>query len=97
MTQALSGSNPSNLLFKLTEFDMESDQYGNSSRTLKMVLFFPPTKIKIVEEYYTTEIGGVMGNVSGILGALLGASALSLLDMALEFMFARSKNFMNWR
>ena len=76
---------------------MESDQYGNSSRTLKMVLFFPPTKVKIVEEYYTIEIGGVMGNVSGILGALLGASALSLLDMVLEFMFTKSRNAMKWR
>ena len=61
-----------------------------------MVLFFPPAKITIKEEYYTTELGGVLGNIGGMIGMLLGASALSLLNTVLEFMFTRSQKAMKY-
>ena len=81
----------------MTEFETESDQYGEGKRTLRLGLFFPPAKITIREEFYTVELNGLFGNVSGVMGVLLGASALSLLDMALEFVFTKTRNAMKYR
>ena len=73
---------------------MESDEYGIGKRTLRLTLWIPPSKITIKDEYYTTDGSGVMGNIGGMIGMLLGASALSLLNMVLEFMFTRSQKAM---
>ena len=81
----------------MTQFETKSEEYGEGKKVLRLGLFFPPAKITIRDEYYTIELNGLFGNVSGVVGVLLGASALSLLDMALEFMFTRTKTAMNWR
>ena len=81
----------------MTEFETESSEHGEGKRTLRLGLFFPPAKITVRTEFYTIELNGLFGNVSGIIGVLLGASVLTLLDMALEFMFTKTKNAMKWR
>ena len=88
---------PNNFVFKLTEFETESNQYGEGKRTLRLGLFYPPAKITIRSEYYTVDMNSLFGNVGGVIGVLLGASILSLLDITLEFVFTKTRNAMKYR
>ena len=60
-------------------------EYGNDTSTLRIILFHPSSKITVREEFYVNNINSLFGNIGGMVGALIGASILSLADYILAF------------
>ena len=55
------------------------------------MLIHPSTKISIQKEYYINDINSLFGNIGGMVGLLIGASLLSLVDYFLTFMQRSTK------
>ena len=64
---------------------------GNDTRTLQIMLFHPATKLTIREEFYVTTEESLLGNIGGMIGVLIGASLLSLVDNILAFVENNTK------
>ena len=56
-----------------------------------MVLYHPSSKITVKEEFYVNNINSLFGNVGGMVGVLIGASILNLVDYMLARMHTRTK------
>ena len=69
--------------------------FGNDTRTLKIILFHPSSKLTVQEEFYVTTAKSLLGNVGGMIGVLIGASLLSLVDHILAFVQSNGKRIVN--
>ena len=77
-------------------FKQEKDiTFGNDTRTLKIILFHPSSKLTVREEFYVTTTESLLGNIGGMIGVVIGASLLSLLDYFLAFMQSNGKKIVN--
>ena len=56
-----------------------------------MVLYHPSSKITVKEEFYVNNINSLFGNVGGMVGVLIGASILNLVDYMLAQMHKRTR------
>ena len=59
------------------------------------MLFHPGTKLTIREEFYVNTEESLLGNIGGMIGVLIGASLLSLVDNILAFMEKNTKRIVN--
>ena len=58
---------------------------------MKIVLFHPSSKLSIQAEYYVNDVNSLFGNIGGMVGLLIGASLLGLVDYFLAFMQRNTK------
>ena len=64
--------------------EKETTKYGNKS--LQLTFYHTSAKVNVAEEYYIHTVNTLFGNIGGMLGLLLGTSALSLTDFMLAWM-----------
>ena len=66
-------------------------EFEKDKRTVALALISLPTKVTVREEYYVNDVNGLLGNVGGMVGVLLGASILTLADYVMELMRKSTK------
>lgn len=64
----------------------KTTEFGNDTSSVKIVLFHPSSKLSIQTEYYVNDVNSLFGNIGGMVGLLIGASLLGLVDYFLAFM-----------
>ena len=61
-------------------------QFGENAKTVAVHLLHPPAKMTVKNEYFVYDFNYVMGNIGGIVGLLIGASILTIIDYILDLM-----------
>ena len=59
-------------------------------------LLHPPAKMTKKDEYYVYDFNYAMGNVGGIVGLLIGASILTIIDFILNLMRRGAKKVVDF-
>ena len=61
-------------------------KFGENAKTVAVHLLHPPAKMTKKDEYFVYDINYALGNVGGIVGLLIGASILTIIDYILDMM-----------
>ena len=61
-------------------------KFGDDAKTVAVHLLHPPAKMTVKDEYKVYDFNYAMGNVGGIVGLLIGASILTIIDFILDMM-----------
>ena len=76
--------------------DENSTQFGADAKTLAAHFYHPQIKMVIQDEYFVNDFNYFLGNVGGLVGLLIGASILTIVDYTLEMMQRGAKKIINF-
>ena len=71
-------------------------KFGENAKTVAVHLLHPPAKMTKKDEYYVYDFNYAMGNVGGIVGLLIGASILTIIDFILNLMRRGAKKVVDF-
>lgn len=76
--------------------DENSNNFGSDKTTLALHFFHPHIKMTIKDEYYVNDFNYFLGNVGGLVGFLVGASILTIVDYTMELLQRGAKKIVNF-
>ena len=76
--------------------DENSTLFGADKKTLAAHFFHPLVKMPVEDEYFVNDFNYFLGNVGGLVGLLIGASILTIVDYTLELLQRGAKKFANF-
>lgn len=76
--------------------DENYTHFGADKKTLAAHFYHPQIKMAIQDEYFVNDFNYFLGNVGGLVGLLIGASILTVVDYTLEMMQRGAKKIINF-
>ena len=76
--------------------DEDSTLYGADKKTLSAHFYHPRIKMTVKDEYLVNDFNYFLGNVGGLVGLLIGASILTIVDYTLDLLQRGAKKIANF-
>ena len=73
-----------------------STKFGKDKKTMAVHFYHPPAKMTVKDEYYVYDFNYFLGNFGGLVGLLIGASILTIVDQTMDLLQSGAKKIANF-
>ena len=71
-------------------------KFGEDKKTMALHFYHPPAKMTVTDEYFVNDFNYFLGNFGGLVGLLIGASILTIVDYTMELLQRGAKKIANF-